>query len=82
MEAVGIAASRSGMVMMQELPSQIRAKFPQAFAQMGMASHKAFDQIAQESKAEKKPAVVLKQLSASLQMCVSCHAIYRFGPSN
>jgi hypothetical protein len=32
--------------MMQELPSQIRVKFPEPFTQMGMASHKVFDQIA------------------------------------
>ncbi len=82
MQAVGNAASKSGMVMMQELPSQIRVKFPQAFAQMGMASHKAFDQIEQEARTDKKPAAVLKQLSTSLQMCVACHATYRFALPN
>ena len=34
-KAVAEAASKSGMVMMQELPVQIRMKFPPPFAQMG-----------------------------------------------
>jgi hypothetical protein len=46
MQAMVEAASKSGGSMMQELPSQIRVKFPEPFTQMGMASHKVFDQIA------------------------------------
>jgi len=72
------AASQSGGTMMQELPSQIRMKFPEPFTQMGMATHKAFDQIAQETKNIKDPAPVLKLLSTATQNCVACHATYRF----
>lgn len=78
MQAVVGAASQSGMVMMQELPSQIRMKFPMPFSQMGMASHKAFDQITQETINLKDNAPVLKQLSVAMQNCVACHAAYRF----
>lgn len=78
MQTVIEAASKSGMVMMQELPSQIRMKFPAPFAQMGMASHKAFDQIARETKTIKDPAPVLRQLSVAMQNCIACHASYRF----
>jgi hypothetical protein len=46
MQAMVEAASKSGGSMMQELPSQSRVKFPEPFTQMGMASHKVFDQIA------------------------------------
>jgi hypothetical protein len=46
MKAMVEAASKSGGSMMQELLSQIRVKFPEPFTQMGMASHKVFDQIA------------------------------------
>lgn len=81
MQAVVGSASKSGMAMMQELPSQIRMKFPAPFSQMGMASHKAFDQIAQETKNIKDPAPVLKHLSAAMQNCLACHAAYRFAPS-
>lgn len=80
MAAVGEAASRSGMVMMQELPSQIRMKFPATFGQMGLASHKAFDRIAQEAKTIKDPAPILRQLSDGMRNCVACHATYRFAP--
>lgn len=79
-QAVVDAASKSGMAMMQELPSQIRMKFPDPFTQMGMASHKAFDQIAQETKAIKNPEPVLEKLSVAMQNCVACHATYRFAP--
>jgi len=78
MAAVAEAASRSGMVMMQELPAPIRMKFPATFGQMGMASHKAFDQIAMKAKTTKDPAPILKQLSEGMQNCVACHATYRF----
>ncbi len=78
MQAVVGSASKSGMVMMQELPSQIRMKFPAPFSQMGMATHKAFDQIAQGTKTIKDPAPVLKQLSGAMQNCIACHASYRF----
>ncbi|MGO9444910.1 MAG: hypothetical protein ACLPXB_09050, partial [Thiobacillaceae bacterium] len=53
--AVAEAASRSGTHMMQDLPAQIRKQFPPAFAQMGMAAHKVFDQIAHETKSVKNP---------------------------
>lgn len=80
MQTVIEAASKSGVVMMQELPSQIRMKFPAPFSQMGMASHKAFDRIARETKSIKDPLPVLKQLSVGMQSCIACHAAYRFAP--
>lgn len=80
MEAVAEAASKSGMTMMRELPSQIRMKFPAPFAQMGMASHEAFDQIARKAKTTKDPAPVLTLLSDGMQNCIACHTTYRFAP--
>lgn len=80
-KAVAEAAAKSGMTMMQELPVQIRMKFPPAFAQMGMASHKLFDRIAREAGTAKGSAPILKILSESMQNCVACHAAYRFAPA-
>jgi hypothetical protein len=80
LKTVTEAASRSGSAMMKELPAQIRMKFPESFTQMGMATHKAFDQIAQETKSIKDPVPVLTQLSTATQSCVACHATYRFAP--
>jgi len=80
MSAVVAAASKSGMAMMQGVPMQIRRKFPPAFAQMGMASHRAFDQIARDAGKSADQAAVLKLLSESTQNCVACHASYRFVP--
>jgi hypothetical protein len=78
MQAVVEAASRSGGNMMKDLPAQIRMKFPEPFSQMGMATHKVFDQIARETKSIKNPVPVLNQLSTAMQNCVACHATYRF----
>jgi cytochrome c556 len=80
LKAVIEAASQSGMAMMQGVPSQIRMKFPQAFSQMGMMTHKAFDRIAKETKSIRNPAPVLKQLATAMQSCLACHATYRFAP--
>jgi len=80
MPAVVAAASKSGMAMMQGVPMQIRRKFPPAFAQMGMASHRAFDQIARDAGASGDTTPILKLLSESTQSCVACHASYRFLP--
>jgi cytochrome c556 len=81
MKAVAEAASSSGPSMMKGLPVQIRKKFPESFAQMGMATHKAFEQIAHEASM-KDPGPVLEQLSAAMQNCLACHATYRFAPPN
>lgn len=75
------AASKIGMTMMQQVPMQIRMKFPVPFTQMGMASNQAFDQIARETKNIKDPAPVLKQLSTGMQNCTAFHATYRFAPT-
>ena len=79
-QAVTDAASKSGMAMMQEVPSPIRMKFPEPFVQMGMASHKAFDQITRDAKTAKGSGPILKLLSEAMQNCVACHATYRFAP--
>lgn len=81
--AVIEAASKSGMSMMQGVPMQIRKKFPPSFREMGMASHRPFDQIVAEAGSAKDSATILKLLSKSIQNCVACHAIYRFAlPKN
>lgn len=77
-QAVLGSASKSGPSMMQDLPSQIRMKFPEPFSQMGMATHMAFEQIAQEAKDIKDPVPILKKLSEAIQNCDACHATYRF----
>jgi hypothetical protein len=79
-KAVSEAASRSGTVMMQTLPMQIRKKFPPPFVQMAKTTHQLFDQIARETKSVKDPALTLKPLSEAMQSCNACHAAYRFAP--
>lgn len=66
--------------MMQEVPAQIRMKFPEPFMQMGMALHKVFDRIAPETRSVKNPGPTLKLLSEAMQNCIACHASYRCAP--
>ncbi|MGA7180133.1 MAG: hypothetical protein WBX11_11155 [Thiobacillaceae bacterium] len=79
-KAVSEAASRSGTVMMQTLPMQIRKKFPPPFVQMAKTTHQLFDQIAHETKSVESPGPTLKHLAEAIQGCNACHAAYRFAP--
>ena len=81
MKSVAEAAASSGPSMMRGLPAQIRMKFPEPFSQMGMATHKAFEQIAKVASST-GGGPVFEQLSTALQNCVGCHATYRFAPPN
>jgi len=81
-KAVAKAASANGVTMMHSLPSSLTEKFPKGFAQMAQSSHKAFDEIAAEATTAKSSKRILRQLSAALQTCVTCHAAYRFGSNH
>lgn len=78
MKTVADAAASSGTSMMRDLPASIRSQLPMPFTQMGMASHRAFDQIAAEARGGKRPRVIMTLLSQSLRGCSACHATYRF----
>ena len=77
MEAIAISAHRVGMVNAQNVPVALMAKLPLEFKTLGMATHKAFDEIAMESKDMKDSTVVMSKLGALLNNCTTCHAGYR-----
>lgn len=74
------ATSKSGMTTMHDVPSPICMKFPEPFVQMGMASHRAFDQIARDAKTANGSGPILQLLAEASQNHVACHATYRFAP--
>lgn len=80
MKVVAKAASESGTGMMRGLPPAVRMKFPTAFLQMGMATHRIFDRIAAEAGSSKNSEHTLELLAEATRYCVACHASYRLGP--
>jgi hypothetical protein len=77
MPAVAEAARGMGQKMVHEVPPALRAKLPMEFRQLGASVHGDFDQIAMDAESLKDVSYSLGQLSATLQKCVSCHAMYQ-----
>lgn len=77
MAAAAEAARSLGQKMMHEVPPALRAKLPMEFRQLGASVHGDFDQIAIDAESLKDVSHSLGQLSATLQKCVSCHAMYQ-----
>ena len=77
MAAAAEAARSMGQKMVHEVPPALRAKLPMEFRQLGASVHGDFDQIAMDAESLKDVSYSLGQLSATLQKCVSCHAMYQ-----
>ncbi len=77
MTAVAEAARGMGQKMAHAVPPALRAKLPMEFRQLGATVHGDFDQIALDAESLKDVSYSLGQLSATLQKCVSCHAMYQ-----
>lgn len=71
--AVGVAAA-------DEVPLSLMAKLPIGFKQLGLATHRAFDQLALDAEDIADPEHTQAQLSALLGNCVGCHAAFRIDP--
>ena len=82
MQAAAEAARSLGRKMTHEVPPALRAKRPQAFRQLGFSVHSDFDQMAVDAESMGDVGVTLRQLSATLQTCVSCHASYQIRTSH
>jgi hypothetical protein len=77
MPAAAEAARDMGRKMAHEVPPTLRAKLPLEFRQLGSSVHSDFDQIALDAESLGDVSASLGQLSATLQKCMSCHAIYQ-----
>lgn len=73
--AIEKAARASGMAM--AVDPALTAKLPQQFLELGMATHKQFDELA-DLAARRAPAdQVVRSLADVTTNCVACHAMYR-----
>ena len=75
-EAVEKAARASGMAMAVD-PS-LEQKLPRPFLELGMATHRKFDQLADLVKTGVPADQVVRSLADVTTSCVACHALYRF----
>lgn len=80
MAAVATEARQMGVKMTHDVPPALREKLPQAFRQLGFTVHREFDALALDAESMKDPRHSLRQLSGTLQKCVSCHASYQIRP--
>jgi len=76
MAAVEKAARLSGME--EGADPEIRKRVPEAFLQLGLQTHKAFDELADRAKAGATREEVIQRLAGLSNNCVACHAAYRF----
>lgn len=78
MPVVSSAAKAAGMGSGGGEPLTLITKLPLEFKTLGMATHRAFDDLAMEAEGIGDTNVILGQLSSILSNCTTCHAAYRF----
>lgn len=75
------AARAVGTAAAAEVPVSLMAKLPIGFKQLGLATHRAFDQLALDAQQLGDLGHTQAQLAALLGNCVGCHATYRIDSS-
>ena len=70
-------AHKVGMANAGEVPASLMGKLPLEFKKLGMATHKAFDDLAMEANDIGDPQIVLTKLGLLMNNCTTCHASYK-----
>ena len=65
-----------GVQGMRAAPAGMMGKFPGAFMALGMATHRGFDELADNAPSLGRQGV-LRKLGTVMRNCVACHASYR-----
>lgn len=73
------AAKRAGMngPEIDHIPKSLAPKLPMEFKKLGLATHRGFDQIAQDVQQNGALDAMPKQLGTLMNNCVGCHAAWR-----
>lgn len=76
---VAVAGRRSGMngPEAEHIPKSLGAKLPPEFKKLGLATHRAFDQIALDADQFGDSQVTRRQLVELTRNCSACHATWR-----
>ena len=80
MAQVAEAARRVGAAAQQGMPGGLMGKLPMEFKQLGLDTHRRFDQLAMNAEDLGDAAVVLEELVELMNNCVGCHGVYRIDP--
>ncbi len=76
--AVSKIAKAAGMVVEDATPAAMFRKIPLEMKKLGFDTRKQFDDIAADAEKLKSSKHTIAQLSAAMNSCIACHAIYRF----
>ncbi|MFZ5466830.1 MAG: hypothetical protein ACOZAI_06160 [Pseudomonadota bacterium] len=76
-EAVAKMARLSGRAAPVAAPPGLGKALPEAFRELGGATHMAFDQLAMDALEVGDVRLSLEQLGGVMQNCIQCHARYR-----
>jgi hypothetical protein len=75
-DAIEKAARASGMT--RAVDPALKQKLPPQFLELGMSTHRKFDQLADLARARAPADEVVRSLAGVTTNCVTCHAMYRF----
>jgi cytochrome c556 len=75
--AVEKAARAAGTVMAVEMDPAMMRQLPPAFRDLGMQTHRGFDELADRIKAGGTREDAIRALAGVTGNCVACHAVYR-----
>lgn len=79
MKKAAEAATSAGMAMAVDASPILMAKLPLDFKELGMGTHKAFDDLSSEIKMGVTLPQVLLKMHQITNRCVACHETSRFG---
>jgi hypothetical protein len=77
-DAVIKSAKASGMGAEAETPGSLFRKLPVEMKALGFDTRKKFDDIAADAEKFKDSNHIVSKLSAAMNNCIACHAMYRF----
>jgi cytochrome c556 len=72
------AARESGMAAEEDTPGSLFRKIPIEMKKLGFDTRGKFDDIAADAEQHQNSDRVVSKLSAAMNNCIACHAMYRF----
>ncbi len=82
MTTISQSAKAMGMINAGSVPLTLMSKLPIEFKNLGMETHKAFDDIAREAEDLGDAAMIQEKLGDLLLNCTSCHSTYKLTADN
>jgi len=77
MKTIATSARKVGIIAAQDVEISMKEKLPLAFKKLGLATHKAFDALANEAQGKGDAQLILTKLGELMNKCTTCHASYR-----